>query len=121
MDEIASVFKALSDPNRLKALCALEGGRLCACQIIELLGLAPSTVSRHMNVLEHAGLVKTTREQRWVYYEIAGKEAGESAEKVLKLLSAMLAEYDEAREVRGEIGRIKSISPEELCRMKRDN
>ncbi len=121
MDEIAVVFKALSDASRLKVMCALEEGRLCACQIIELLGLAPSTISRHMNVLEHAGLVKGTKQQRWVYYELAGKEAGEPVRKILKLLSGMYPQMDGAQGVKEEIQEIKSISPEELCRKKRDN
>jgi len=121
MDGIAVVFKALSDASRLKVMCALEEGRLCACQIIELLGLAPSTVSRHMEVLEHAGLIKSTKQQRWVYYELVGKESGKPAVDILKLLSKMYPDMERAKEVKKEIQKIKSISPEELCRKKREN
>ena len=120
MDDLAVIFKALSDPNRQKVMCALEEGRLCACQVIELLDLAPSTVSRHMEVLEHAGLVRSTKHQRWVYYEPAGNKAAEPVKKVLKLLSEMYPNLDGAQEVKKQIEKIKSISPEELCRKKRE-
>jgi len=49
----------------------LSGGELCACQIIEMLGLAPSTVSKHMSILRQAGLVETRKEGRWIYYRLA--------------------------------------------------
>lgn len=119
MDDIVIILKALSDKNRLKTVCALEEGRLCACQIIELLGLAPSTVSRHMNVLEHAGLIKGSKQERWVYYELAGKEAANPAGRLMKLLGEMFLEMDEAKDIKKETERIKSISPEELCRKKK--
>ena len=71
MREVLAVAKALSDPNRLRALTALQTGELCVCQIIELLGLAPSTVSKHMAVLSQARLVETRKEGRWVFYRLA--------------------------------------------------
>ncbi len=120
MDNISDVFKALSDRNRLKVMCALEQGRLCACQITELLGLAPSTVSRHMEILEHAGLIESFKQQRWVYYELPGIDSNKPAGRILTMLSELFDEMEYAREVKGEIAAIKSISPEELCRMKRE-
>ncbi len=68
MDRFISIAKALSDSNRVRALLALEGRELCACQIMELLELAPSTVSKHMSILKLAGLVHGRKEGRWMYY-----------------------------------------------------
>ncbi len=116
MEDITAVFKALADPNRLKALCALEDGRLCACQIIELLDLAPSTVSRHMDVVLGAGLIKATKKQRWVYYELEGKDTPEPARQTLKLLHDLFRNRDEMQVVKEEIKKIKAIGPEEICR-----
>lgn len=70
MRELLAVTKALSDPNRVRALMALQAGELCVCQVIELLGLAPSTVSKHMAVLCQARLVETRKEGRWVFYRL---------------------------------------------------
>lgn len=55
--DFMSVIKALADENRARILLALGGRELCVCQIVELLGLAPSTVSKHMSILKQARLV----------------------------------------------------------------
>jgi len=73
MDKFIAITKALSDSNRVRALAALRYGELCLCQIIELLGLAPSTVSKHMSVLKNAGLVESHKEERWMYYRLPEK------------------------------------------------
>ncbi|MBN2063198.1 MAG: winged helix-turn-helix transcriptional regulator [Sedimentisphaerales bacterium] len=67
---ILDKLKALSDLNRLRIVCALQGGELCACQLIELLGIAGATVSRHVKQLVDAGLVNSRKEGKWVYYSL---------------------------------------------------
>jgi len=74
MDHIITIAKALSDPNRVRALMMLHEGELCACQIIDVLGLAPSTVSKHMSVLRQAGLVRGRKQGKWMYYSLVTKE-----------------------------------------------
>lgn len=70
LSTLVNISKALSDPNRLRALMALGTQELCLCQITELLNLAPSTVSKHMSVLKQAGLVTSRKDEKWVYYRI---------------------------------------------------
>jgi DNA-binding transcriptional ArsR family regulator len=70
-----NIVRALGEENRVRALLALSGKELCLCQIIELLGLAPSTVSKHMAILKQARLVDTRKSGRWVFYRLAGSEA----------------------------------------------
>jgi ArsR family transcriptional regulator, arsenate/arsenite/antimonite-responsive transcriptional repressor len=64
------LFKALSDINRLRILKALQSRILCACEIRELLGLANSTVSQHLDVLKDAGFIIDQKDGRWVNYMI---------------------------------------------------
>lgn len=66
--DLLATARALSDPGRVRILTALGGGELCGCHLIELLELAPSTVSKHLGVLSEAGLVVGRREGRWVHY-----------------------------------------------------
>ena len=66
MYEFMNMTKALSDQNRIRVLMALRKRELCVCQIIELLGLAPSTVSKHMSILRHARLVESRKEGIWI-------------------------------------------------------
>jgi DNA-binding transcriptional ArsR family regulator len=72
MQSFLAIAKALSDETRVRALLSLEEGELCLCQVVELLKLSPSTVSKHMSVLGHAGLVARRREGRWIYYRLSG-------------------------------------------------
>ena len=71
MTPFLALAKALSDGTRLRALLSLRGGELCLCQVIDLLGLAPSTVSRHMDLLHRAGLVERRKDGRWHYFRLS--------------------------------------------------
>jgi DNA-binding transcriptional ArsR family regulator len=66
--DFLGITKALGDPSRLRILLALRRRELCVCQITELLRLAPSTVSRHLSLLQAAGLIESRKDERWVYY-----------------------------------------------------
>ena len=64
------VFKALSDPNRLKILEMLTGGEICACRILEALSITQPTLSHHMKILQQCGLVSARKVEQWSYYSI---------------------------------------------------
>lgn len=65
-----SLFKALSDPNRLKIIEALAHDELCVCELMTDLGLAQSRLSFHLKVLKQCGLVMDRQSGRWVYYRL---------------------------------------------------
>lgn len=75
MQPFLSLAKAISDESRVRAILALREGELCLCQIIDLLGLAPSTVSKHIDLLYQAGLVQRRKEGRWHYFRLADDQA----------------------------------------------
>jgi len=71
LSRTTAVFKALSDPNRLRIFAELMAGDTCNCELKERLGLAPNLLSHHLKVLESAGLVNSRRDVvdgRWIYY-----------------------------------------------------
>jgi arsenate reductase len=68
MKEALLVAKALAEESRLRVLLCLEGSTLCLCHLTEILGLAASTVSKHLGVLSDAGLLVYRQEGRWRYY-----------------------------------------------------
>jgi DNA-binding transcriptional ArsR family regulator len=114
---ILAIGRALSDPNRLRALYALDGRELCVCQIIELLGLAPSTVSKHMSLLAQAGLVESHKDGRWVFYRLAGKEAPSEAKDALDWALKYLHRTSQAEEDEKKLNEILTADREELCRL----
>lgn len=87
MKEQIEIFKALSDENRLKILEMLTCGELCACDIQVGLGLMQSTISHHMRVLQHAGIVKVHKRGKWVFYSI-NNDTAESLCNFLKKVTS---------------------------------
>ena len=67
---VASVFKALGDENRIRILQMLHGGELCACKLLETLNITQPTLSHHMKILCDSGLVTSRKEGKWNYYSI---------------------------------------------------
>ena len=69
--ELARLFKALSDPVRLRLLSLIAsyaGGQACVCDLTGAFDVAQSTISHHLRVLREAGLVDCERRGTWVYY-----------------------------------------------------
>ncbi len=90
MREFMTIVRALGDENRVRALLALRDRELCLCQIIELLELAPSTVSKHMSILKQARLVDTRKSGRWVFYSLAGNGAAPEVQGAIAWLCKSL-------------------------------
>jgi len=114
MFEILNITKALSDENRVRALMMLAAGELCVCQIIEMLGLAPSTVSKHMSILRQAGLVETRKEGRWIYYRLADRKASKERE-ILDWLERHLKNDKKILDDIKQLQRMQKMSKDELC------
>ncbi|OHB72508.1 MAG: hypothetical protein A2V70_00870 [Planctomycetes bacterium RBG_13_63_9] len=71
MVDSVGLFRALADETRLRILHLLCRRELCVCQIVDVLGMGQSKVSRHLGHLRHAGLVRDRREGLWIYYSLA--------------------------------------------------
>lgn len=75
MKKTAQFFKALSDETRLRILALLTAGELCVCDLMAVLDLPQSTVSRHLAYLRHTGLVEDRRQGVWMYYRLVTPSA----------------------------------------------
>jgi len=117
MDKTVAIAKALADRTRLRVLMALTGGELCVCQIVELSALAPSTVSKHLQLLTHAGLLAARKDGRWIYYRLADKGAPEGVRGALRWVSKCLSEGPEAAADRKALEKIIARDREALCRI----
>jgi len=112
MRETMAVIKALADENRARIVLFLGTGELCVCQIVEMLGLAPSTVSKHLDVLYQAGLVDTRKDGRWVYYHLSKKPEAAGA---VAWLAKTLAEDQTVKEDRKRLKLVLKADKEVLC------
>lgn len=70
MKKIAQKFKALSDETRLRILALLTNDEMCVCDLMAILDLPQSTVSRHLATLRNAGWVEDRRQGVWMYYRL---------------------------------------------------
>lgn len=66
----AKIFKIIGDSNRLKILEILRNGENCQCEIIPLIEQSQPTVSRHLNLLEDAGLISSSKDGTRVFYNV---------------------------------------------------
>lgn len=115
MKEMLDIARALADPNRLKALACLQGGELCACQLVIMLGHKPSTVSRHMSILRRAGLVESTKCGLWVHYRVATKPTA-PAREVLAWIKRHGRKGKSALIDEGKLKKVRGMNQRDLCR-----
>jgi ArsR family transcriptional regulator, arsenate/arsenite/antimonite-responsive transcriptional repressor len=115
MRDLMAVIKALADENRVRILMALGPKELCVCQIVELLGLAPSTVSKHIAILKQARLVGSRKEGRWMFYRLADDATAEARE-MTALVAQLLADDAQEREDTKRMKQILKMDRDELCR-----
>ncbi len=110
MRSILAIGRALSDENRVKALAALTEGELCMCEIVELLGLAPSTTTKHIEILRNAALVLSRRKGRWTYVRLDDSSKSDLVCSALDWLGKSLKQDEVATEIRERARKLKSRS-----------
>jgi len=113
MKEFIKVMKALRDPNRVKIVKMLQHGELCVCEIQAALGISQPTVSKHLKILEEAGLFNSRKEGLWVYYGLVDGTSGPYAAAILGNLNHWLEESPEIIEITESLPDIRSAN---LCR-----
>jgi ArsR family transcriptional regulator, arsenate/arsenite/antimonite-responsive transcriptional repressor len=106
------IFKALADPNRIRIFKMLQSRPLCVCEITAILGLATSTVSRHLSILRTAGMITDFKDSRWVNYRIEPEPAGPEIGKALDLMRAIL---EEDRTVQKDRKEADSVDRNRIC------
>jgi ArsR family transcriptional regulator len=107
------VMKALSDPNRVKVIKMLQQKEMCVCEIQFALGLAQPTVSKHLKLLEEAGLVQSKKAGLWVNYTLSGGGGSPYAATLLGNLKHWLQDDPDI----GQLAkRVPIIRREDICR-----
>ncbi len=115
MRTFLAITKALTDRTRLRALLALRSGELCLCQFVDLFGLAPSTVSRHLNILHEAGLVHRRKEGRWAYFKLTGRDGSPAAKRAIRWVTDDLADDRQVQSDQKKLHRVLKADLQELC------
>lgn len=92
---LAPAFRALSDPTRLRMLrlLAINRSEMCVCEFVDTLQERQYNVSKHLKVLERAGLIESEKEGRFLYYGLV--DGGDPMARVLYRLVAGVPDSDE--------------------------
>ena len=116
MREFMNITKALADEKRVRTLLALRKGELCVCQITELFGLAPSTVSKHLSILYQAGLVAARKDARWMYYSLPRKGASAVAGEAVAWVRRSLANSERIADDARRLKKVLAMDLTVLCK-----
>jgi DNA-binding transcriptional ArsR family regulator len=109
-----NIARALGDENRARVVLFLQGGEMCVCQIVEMLQLAPSTVSKHLDILQAAGLIDSRKGGRWVYYRLPDKPSA-CVKGALAWLRDSLAGDARALQDAKRRGKVLKMDKKQLC------
>src|SRR3972149_7604906 len=104
-----SVMKAVAAPTRVRILKILEGGELCVCQVIAVIALGQSTISRHLFLLKSAGLIRDRRDRKWIYYSLDRKSGSPYAGRLLRNLKGWLNDDPVVRKDRGRTAVARAV------------
>ncbi len=117
MQNLISVFKALADKNRLRIVASLwEQDELCACQVIEMLGVTGATVSRHLTILQDAGIIVSRKDGRWIYFRLSEQLPKEFPREWLQNTLHGMPEIIKDQE---NLDSILKENPVDICRRQR--
>lgn len=113
------VTQALADLQRVRILMMLQNGELCVCQIVETLGLAPSTISKHLFILSNAGLLNSRKDGRWMHYRLPSGASGAFVRPVLKWLFETLKNDETIKQDAKKLQVVMAVDRQTLCRRQR--
>lgn len=106
MDNLCRTFYVLSDPNRLKILGLLKIRPLFVCEISKMLGLAFSTTSQHLHILQDAGFITSKKEGRWIQYHLERNTSNPYVNKLCGFICEFSAKQDDLKIDRANLDRI---------------
>ena len=113
MKDFIKVMKALSDPNRVKIVKMLQHKIMCVCEMREALDISQPSVSKHLKILEDAGLVDFSKDGLWVNYHLTD---GGKSPYVASLLGNLRHWLEDDPNVEDLIRKLPHIRREEICR-----
>ena len=112
--EYVNVFKALSDPNRIRIIKMLGERELCMCEIREILGLSNSTVSKHLSILRDAKLLLDSKEGKWVNFQLNNKAEQKFVRSLITLIKCSFEDDEAVQKDRKKLDHVNRIK---ICKM----
>lgn len=113
MKEFLRVMKGLAEANRVRIVKMLQQKPMCVCELQAALGISQPSVSKHLKILQDAGLVESRKDGLWVNYFLSD---GSTSPYVATLLGNLRHWMEEDATIRDLRRRLPAIRREEICR-----
>jgi len=113
MKDFIKVMKALSEPNRVKIVKMLQHKMMCVCEMQAALQITQPSVSKHLKILEDAGLVGSKKDGLWVNYHLTD---GVSSPYAAALLGNLRHWLEQDREIGELVEKLPTIRREDVCK-----
>ncbi len=110
--ETVNVFKALSDPNRIRIVKMLGERELCLCEVREVLGLSNSTVSKHLSVLRDAGILLDSKDGKWVNFKLNDKPQNRFA---ISIIDFLRNSFDDDETIKKDLKLVRKVDRKKIC------
>ena len=86
MKNVVTTLKALGDRTRLRIIKLLQHEPVCVCELVRILGMSQSAVSRHLGILKSSGLIDDYRVGKWVFYYLNSDELCTECNEIMQTL-----------------------------------
>ncbi len=107
-----NIFKALSDPNRIRIIKMLAERELCMCEIRSVLDLSNSTVSKHLTILRDAGLLLDAKEGKWVNFRLNDKSEHPFVRSLIGLIKKSFGDDETIKE---DSVKLRRVDRKKIC------
>ncbi|MGA9408474.1 MAG: metalloregulator ArsR/SmtB family transcription factor [Bacteroidota bacterium] len=112
--EQVNVFKALSDPNRIRIMKMVIERELCMCEVREILDLSNSTVSKHLTILRDAGLLLDSKDGKWVNFRLNDKSEHRLIRSAISLIQNS---FDDDEKVQEDLKKVHKVDRKKICNL----
>jgi ArsR family transcriptional regulator len=112
--DYVNVFKALSDPNRIRIMKMLSERELCMCEVREMLDLSNSTVSKHLTILRDTRLVLDAKDGKWVNFRLNDTSEHKFIRAVINL---MKNSFDDDKMVQEDLKKVRRVDRKKICHL----
>lgn len=112
MDELTSVFKILSDKNRLRIISLLSHGKMCVCVLAYVLDVTQPSISRHLKRMKQAGLIRDEQAGLWTNYYL---NSGNERAKII--LDHLKNWFEKDKTAAADLNKLKKADRAKICKI----
>jgi ArsR family transcriptional regulator len=115
MRELIQVLKAVADKNRIRIIKMLEMKKMCVCELATVLEITQPSVSKHLKILNNAGIIKDERNGQWVDYSLCTEKINKYASVIQDTIKNWL---NDDLVIETDLQETKTLCRESLCKKK---